>query len=895
MSDKRPDPDELLKRVALEEAQSRRGKLTIFFGAAPGVGKTFAMLEAARAEMAEGRHPVVGVVETHGRRETAELLEGLEVLPRRPVPYRGVTLQEFDLDGALARKPDLILVDELAHTNAFGSRHQKRWQDVEELLAAGINVFTTLNVQHVESLNDVVAQITGIVVRETVPDSVVEQANEIRLADLPPDELLERLKEGKVYLADQAARAADSFFRKGNLIALRELALRRTAERVDAQMRQYRREKGIETTWAAGERLLVCVSWSPHSARVVRDASRMARGLHAPWIAVYVDTRASTRLNEEDKAWLSANLRLAGQLGAEVVTLADESAASAILRLARERNVTKIVVGKPRLMRRRDRIFGSLVDEIVKGSGEIDVYVTAGTAAAVRDEVPDRRPRSSEDRSGYLAAVGLVALVTVVAWFVFGHSYTADVVMLYLLAVVIASLSLGRGPSLATAFLSVAAFDFFFIPPILTFVVSDLHHVVTFAVMLLVSVVINHLTRRVQEQAQSAREREKHTAALYEMSRDLGKAIERDTLVSAAASHVARVFESEVIVFVPQGGELAVTHRTNGPARASNEESGVARWVWANQREAGLSTGTLPGASGLYLPLATAEGALGVLGVVPRDRHRFSDPEERRFLEAFAAQMGVAVERTQLADERERARVETEREQLRSALLSSVSHDLRTPLGVIEGAASTLLDAEVALDEPTRRDLLLSIHEEAERLNRRVRNLLDMTRFEGGAVKLDLEWQSLEEVVGAALSRLETRLSGRAVEVDLPVDLPLVRCDAVLIEQVLVNLVENALKYSPAGTPLGVSAQEKEGLVIVRVTDRGPGIPPGEQERIFEKFYRAVRRGDPGGVGLGLAICRAIVSAHGGRIWAENRDGGGAAVHFALPAGTPPTVLPETE
>ena len=565
---------------------------------------------------------MVGVVETHGRRETAELLEGLELLPRRPVPYRGVTLQEFDLDGALARKPELILVDELAHTNAEGSRHKKRWQDVEELLAAGIDVYTTLNVQHIESLNDVVAQITGVVVRETVPDSVLELAHEIRLVDLPPDELRERLKEGKVYLATQAARAADSFFRKGNLIALRELALRRTAERVDAQMREYRRDKGIETTWAASERLLVCISWSPHSARVLRDASRMARGLHAPWIAVYVDAPNSARLTPEDKAWLSANLRLAGQLGAEVVNLADEHAAAAILRLARERNVTKIVVGKPRSMRRRDRIFGSFVDEIVKGSGEIDVYVTAGTSGP-QESVPDRRPQAPPDRFGYAAAAGLVALATAVAWFAFGHGYPSDVVMLYLLAVVIGSLSLGRGPSMATGLLSVLAFDFFFVPPYLTLSVTDLHHVVTFSVMLLVSAVMSHLTRRVRDQAQASREREKRTAALYEMSRDLGRALEKDALVAAAARHIGRVFDSQVLVFVPEGVDLGVAHRTTGVPTATSEEMGVARWVFANKREAGLSTATLPGAAGLFLPLATSEGLLGVLGLIPHDRRRF--------------------------------------------------------------------------------------------------------------------------------------------------------------------------------------------------------------------------------------------------------------------------------
>ena len=565
-----------------------------------------------------------------------------------------------------------------------------------------------------------------------------------------------------------------------------------------------------------------------------------------------------------------------------MVNLSDEHAAAAILRLARERNVTKIVVGKPRSMRRRDRIFGSFVDEIVKGSGEIDVYVTAGTSGP-QESVPDRRPQAPPGRLGYAAAGGIVALATLVAWFVFGHGYPSDVVMLYLLGVVIGSLSLGRGPSMATGLLSVLAFDFFFVPPYLTLSVTDLHHVVTFSVMLLVSAVMSHLTRRVRDQAQASREREKRTAALYEMSRDLGRALEKDALVAAAARHVGRVFDSQVVVFVPEGADLTVAHRTTGLPTATSEEMGVARWVFANKREAGLATATLPGAAGLFLPLATSEGLLGVLGLIPHDRRRFDDPEERRFLDAFAAQMGVAVERTQVAEETERARLEAERERLRSTLLSSVSHDLRTPLGVIEGAASTLLDPEVALDPPTQRDLVETIHEEAGRLNRRVRNLLDMTRLEAGAVQLNREPQSPEEVVGAALSLLQGRLEDRDLKVTVPPDLPFVSCDAVLVEQVLVNLLENALKYSPAGATIEVSAQDEEGAVVVTIADRGPGIPPGEEGRIFEKFHRVGRDPSVGGVGLGLAICRAIVAAHGGRIWAENREGGGAAFHFSLP------------
>jgi two-component system sensor histidine kinase KdpD len=869
VSAERPNPDELLRSVAEEERRARRGKLTVFFGAAPGVGKTYAMLEAAQGERREGRDVVVGVAEPHGRQETAALLEGLEMLPQRRVPYRSIIIEEFDLDGALARRPGLLLVDELAHTNAEGSRHVKRWQDVEELLQAGIDVYTTLNVQHVESLTDVVAQITGVTIRETVPDSILETAAEIRLVDLTPDELLERL------------------------IALREIALRRTAERVDAEMRQYRRAKGIETTWAASERILVCVSWSPHSARVIRDACRMARGLHAPWLAVYVETPASVRLSKEDRTYLSQNLGLAAQLGADVETLSDERAAEAIVRLARERNATKIVVGKPRKRGWRERLFGSFVDDLVRHTGDIDIYVTAG-GPETAEWVPDRRRDREPGRAGYAAAAALVALATGLGWVAFGPDYLTDIVMVYLLSVVIASLRLGYGPSLFSAVLSVLAFDFFFIPPYFSFSVTDLRHVVTFVVMLLVAVVISDLARRVRNQAQAARERERHTAALYDMSRELARSMENQGLIEGAVRHIARLFDSAVAIWAPdEAGGLKVLFRTDANMDLDAKEGGVAQWVWSNGREAGLSTSTLPGALGLHLPLVTSRGKLGVLSIVPKDRTRLEDSGERRLLDAFAAQTAVALERVRLVEETQRVRLESERERLRSALLSSVSHDLRTPLAAIEGAATTLLDRQVSFDSSVRHDLLETIREEAERLNRRVRNLLDMTRLQAGAITLNKEWQPLEEAVGAALTQMEERLRGRRVRTDLPENLPLVPLDTVLVEQVLVNLLENALKYTGAEAEIEIGARAGDGEILVEVADQGPGIPPGEEGRIFEPFRRASSERRPG-VGLGLAICRAIIQAHGGRIWVENRPRGGASFKFTLPLdGTPPTLAKE--
>lgn len=899
MPEGRPDPDELLRRVEADAERARRGELTLFFGAAPGVGKTYAMLQAARAALAERRSVVAGVVETHGRFETAALLAGLELLPRRRLSYRDIELEEFDLDAALARRPDLILIDELAHTNAEGSRHPKRWQDVDELLGAGIDVLSTMNVQHVESLNDVIAKITGVVVRETVPDSVLEQAHEIKLVDLPPDDLLERLRDGKVYVPAQAQRAIQSFFRKGNLIALRELALRQTAERVDAQMRAYRREQGVEQTWAVAEQLIVAVSPSPYSARLVRAARRMAAALHARWFAVYVEPRSGRRPSRADSARLAQNLRLAAQLGAEVVTLSGEDATDEILRFSRERNITKIIVGKPVLVRFRDRFRVSLVDRIVRQSGDIDVYVTAGDVA---DEPlpPEKGPPRPLPAVSFVSAAVVAALTTAGAWVLFGRDQLADVVMIDLLGILWVSSRYGLWPSVFAAFLAVAALDFFFVPPFLTFATADFSHIITFVVMFLVAIVTSGLTERVRNQAEAARRREQQTRALFELSRELTGAQGSRRVLELGAGQIEKVFEATVSIFAPDaGGKLRLAHASrNGAAAAPGAESGeasehdasISRWVWLNRREAGLGTTTLPSSDALYLPLIASGGSVGVLGL------RFAagtplESIERRQLDAFAMQLALAMERAWLSEQTEQARREVEAEQLRSTLLSSVSHDLRTPLAVITGAASTLLESAARVDEPTRQDLTQNILDEAERLNRLIRNLLDMTRLESGAVHVRKEWQPLEEVVGSALAHVEPRLAGRSVHVDLPASPTLLPFDAVLIEQGLIHLLENSAKYG-AGA-IDISAHVSPDEVQVEVADRGPGIPPGDEARVFEKFQRAARESSSGGVGLGLAICRAIVAAHGGRVWAQNREGGGAVFRFTLPLqGDAPVLAP---
>ncbi len=885
----RPDPDELLQRVNREERDKKRGKLTIFFGAAPGVGKTYTMLEAARGELTEqGRDVVVGVVETHGRYDTGALLMGLTILPRREIVHRGVKLEELDIDAAVARHPNVILIDELAHTNAPGSRHKKRWQDVEDLLAAGIDVFSTLNVQHLESLNDVVREITHVTVQETVPDAVFDAAYEVRVVDLPVDELLERLHEGKVYIPEQAARAREHFFREGNLIALRELSLRRTAERVEAKMRGYKEAHGIEEAWHTGERVLVCVSPSPHSATLIRAARRMAGSLHAQLVAAYVETPASIRLTTGDRERLAANMRLVESLGGEAVTLRAEDAATETVRYARKRNATKIVVGKPTHARIWDIFRRSFLDELVRKSHEIDVYVISGRSAA-----EDRRGRQEDERrarpkgpgpSGYVAGVVTVALAGAVAWLVFGRAELTDVVMVFLLGVVLVSMRFGYGPSLVAAVLSVLAFDFFFVPPYLSFAVSDLHHILTFAVMFAVAFVVSNLTKRIRDQVDLARERERRTASLFALSRELGPLSSEHELLEVAARHIREAFEAQVAVLLPREGTgLRLAMADPGTIEEGDRDIGVCEWVSENKKPAGAGTDTLPSSRPLCLPLKQGRGRAGVFALYARESETGTtrSPEELQLLETLMGLLAAALERVVLAEETRKTRVRAETEQMRNALLSSVSHDLRTPLAVVTGATSTLLFAPPK-DEAVRRELLETVHEEAQRLNRLVRNLLDMTRLEAGALEVNKNMEPVEEVVGSALERLEARLRSREVTTDIPTDLPLAPFDSVLIEQVLINLIENALKYSPEGSPVAITARAGETHVTVSIRDHGPGIPNDKTERIFDKFYR-VREGEGGGAGLGLTICRGIVNAHGGRIWVDEPDGGGARFSFTLP------------
>ena len=905
MSQARPDPDALLARVQREEAKAKRGKLKIFFGATAGVGKTYKMLEEARVLKGRGIDVVVGYVEPHGRAETEALLEGLERLPCLEVRYRGTTLRDFDLDAALARKPALVLVDELAHSNpAEGEpapRHAKRWQDVEELLAAGIDVFTTVNVQHVESLNDIVAGITGVRMQETVPDLVFEAAHEVELVDTTPDELLERLHAGKVYIPEQARRAIDSFFRRGNLIALRELALRTTAERVDAAMLEYKEGHAIRAPWAAGECLLVALGPYEEAERLVRAGKRMATALHAPWIAVYVETPDLLRLPEAERNRRIALLRLAESLGAEAVTLGGASAGEEIANYAATRNVTRILIGRPRRALWRRLFRPSTYGELLAKTKGIDLHVVGGTDEGAAARIPflarsqaylgTAQPSDKARWPGYAWAAAATAACTLLGMAMSPAFELVNIAMVYLLAVVLLAARYGRGPAVATSVLGVAAFDFFFVPPQLTFAVSDVQYLLTFAIMLSVGLVISGLTASVRLQARVAGHRERRTALLYAMSRELAATRGLDNMARVAVRHVSEVFDSQVAILLPDG-----TGRVRHPGGESiagslhGADLGIAQWVQDHGLPAGLGTDTLPGSESLYLPLKGSRAVLGVLGALPANARRVLLPEQYHLLETFAGQIALALERAQLAERAQRASIDAEAEGLRNALLASISHDLRTPLAVIAGASSSLAERGEQLAPPERTALARSIYEQARQMGELVAKVLDMTRLEAGGIALARDWHSLAEIAGAVLRRLAERLAAHPVRVELPDDLPLVRVDATLIEQVLANLLENAAKYTPAGTPILIRAAAAGGEFLVSVEDAGPGLPPGDAEHLFAKFERGAVEGAISGVGLGLAICRAIVRLHGGRIWAERRQHGGAAFRFTLPLEEAPSV-----
>ncbi|MDX2089524.1 MAG: sensor histidine kinase KdpD [Kofleriaceae bacterium] len=878
--DHRPDPDQLRARVKADEARETRARLKIFFGASPGVGKTYSMLEAARRAKADGTDLVIGVVETHGRAETAELLIGLEVIPRKVSEHRGVALSELDLEAALARKPELILVDELAHTNAPGSRHVKRWQDVLELLDAGIDVWTTLNVQHVESLGDVVQQITGVKVRETVPDAVLERADEIELVDLSPEELLERLAEGKVYVPEQAARATSHFFSRGNLLSLRELALRRTAERVDADVLAYRREHGIETTWPTRDRILVCVGPSPGSERLIRATKRMAEGLHAPWSAVHVEQIGAAPLGDKDRERLEAHLRLVEVLGGDVVRLHGKSVADSLLDYSRAHNVTRIVAGKPTHGRWRDRLRGSLLDTLIRGSGPIEVLMIAPIDAEAQPR-PEPVRAERPPTSAFVWATAGIALVTVIGLASFAYVTVADITMLYLIAIMLASLA-GRGPALLASSLAVAAFDFCFIHPRFTFAVQDIRHLLTFFVMFGSGLAISTLTVRMRRQERGAIEREQRTRTLLAFTREVTTANTVADVAAVTTQHLEEALDVAASVLVPDPDEGLVA--AAGLMPLATQEASVARWVFDHGQSAGHGTDTLPGARALCIPLTDNDTTVGVLAI----QQRPGTPtrlgvDQRHLIDAIARQASLAMTRVLFAGQAREAALRAKTEELRSSLLSAVSHDLRTPLAVITGAATTLRDDGDRLTAAARLELLSTIVDDARRLERVLTNLLQLTRVETG-FEPAREWVPADELVGAALTRMETALEDRRVDLDVEDEL-LLSIDPVLFEQVLINLLENALKHG--APPFGISVHRVHDRVELIVEDHGGGLP-ADPSRLFEKWERA---STAPGVGLGLAVVRAVVVAHGGTVDAMNRPGGGARFVISLPAPIPPPVF----
>ena len=896
MADVRPDPDKFLERLQLEHAKSKQGRLHIFFGASAGVGKTFAMLNAAQGAHAAGTDVIVGVVETHGRAETAALLQGLEVLPRKAIEYRGARLEEFDLDAALARKPDLILVDELAHSNAPGSRHPKRWQDVEELLRAGINVYTTVNVQHLESLNDVVGGITGIRVRETLPDRVFGEADEVVLVDLPPDDLLQRLKEGKVYLPHQAERAIRNFFRKGNLIALRELALRQAADRVDDEVRAYRREKSIGRVWQTKDALLACIGPGVGGDKVVRAAARLADSLNAPWHAVYVETPRLQRLSESKRRRVLSTLKLAEELGAETTTVPGHGSAEGLIEYARSHNISRLVVERPdRVMGWRRLLSTPLSDRLGYLAPDVDVIevaqeenAKAEDRAALEEETASSATRTGAWR-GYLWSAGACAAAAMLAGALFPYFELANIVMVFLLAVVFTALKLGRGPAVLAAFLSVGLFDFFFVSPHFSFAVSDVQYLLTFAVMLAVALVIGQLTAGLRYQARVAQQRENRARSLYELARELSGAIAPEQIAELCERFVTESFRARSAILLMGAGERLQTPVTGGGIAPTALDLGIAQWVYDQGQAAGVGTDTLPASALLYLPLKAPMRTRGVLAIEPSVPRWLLVPERRRQLDILATLLAISVERLHYVEVARDALITMESERLRNSLLSALSHDLRTPLTALVGLADSL-----AVGHPTQAErqteLAAAIREEALRMNRLVNNLLDMARLESGHVRLNLQWQPIEEVVGSALKVSGSLLALHRVSVSIPPDAPLVQFDAVLIERVLCNLLENAAKHTSAGAEIRVSAAAQDEQIEIAVSDNGPGLPPGMGERIFDKFTRGQEESAIPGVGLGLAICRAIVEAHGGTIRAEASDVGGARFVFTLPLGTPPAI-----
>ena len=892
-SDQRPSPEALLAKAKKEE--SRTGRLKVFLGAAPGVGKTYEMLQEARARVKDGADVVVGVVETHGRKETEALLDGLEILPRRAVTYKDHTLDELDLDGLIARRPDLALVDELAHTNAAGSRHPKRYLDVEELLGKGIDVYTTLNIQHIESLNDVVAQITGVRVRETVPDSILDRADAIELVDLTPDDLIQRLKEGKVYVPKQAERALEHFFSPANLTALRELALRRTAERVDDQLLDEMQARAIPGPWAAGERLLVCVSEDPRAAGLVRYTKRLADRLHASWTALYVETKRSLQLTEEERDRIADTLRLAQALGGDPVTIpgGDRRIADDVVGFAQANNVTQIVIGKSTRSAWFELLHGSVVRDLLRCCGNISVHVIAGEELD-QQAIPKKTVRTAEkavpfDPRPYVIAIVAIAAALGVGKVIQPRLGIENVDLVFLTAVVGIAVRYGLWPSLFASIVASLCYNFFFLPPVYTFTITDPTNVAALLFFTAIAVLVSNVAARVRTLAVTAMARARTTESLYAFSRKLSGAGTLDDVLWATAYQAASLLKARVVLLLPEDGSITVKAGYPPEDILDEADLAAAKWAWEHNRAAGRGSDTLPGAKWLFLPMRTGRGAIGVVGIDSDKPGPLLTPDQRRLLDALADQAALAIERVQLVEDLDQAKRRTEADRLRSALLTSISHDLKTPLAAILGAASTLRGFAGVLDGEGKVEMVATIIEESERLNRFIANLLDMTRLESGSIEPNMAPHDIGEIVGSVLERARKILAHHRVEVDIAPDLPMLALDPVLFEQVLFNLLDNAAKYASPETTVLIQSWQEGANVKLQVVDEGNGIPPEELDRIFEKFHRAQKEDRVrAGTGLGLSISRGFVESMGGSITGANRsDRQGAVFTIALPIPKP--------
>jgi two-component system, OmpR family, sensor histidine kinase KdpD len=890
--DKRPSPEALLEKAKKEA--SRFGRLKIFMGAAPGVGKTYEMLTQARARKKDGYDIVVGVVETHGRKETEALLEGLEILPRQRIEYRVQQLEEMDLDAIIARRPQIVLVDELAHTNVHGSRHPKRYLDVEELLNNGINVYTTVNIQHIESLNDVVAQITGVRVRETVPDSILDRADAIELVDITPDDLIQRLREGKVYVPKQAERALEHFFSPANLTALRELALRRTAERVDEQLLSEMQARAIPGPWAAGERLLVCVSEDPRAAGLVRYTKRLADRLHATWTALYVETRRSLQLTEEQRDRIADTLRLAQALGAEAVTIpgGDRRISDDVIAFAQANNITQVVIGKSTRSWWFELLHGSVVGELVRRCGNISVHVIAGEELeheAIQKKTVRAAERSETSVRPYVYALAAVAVAVSISELLWPWIGLPNTDLVFLTAIVGIAVRFGLWPSLLASVASALCYNFFFTEPYHTFNIADPTNVIAVLFFTVVAIIVSNVAARARTLAVAAMGRARTTESLYTFSRKLSGVGTLDDVLWATAYQIALMLKLRVVILLPEDGTIAV--KVGYPPEDVLDEADIAaaKWAWDHNRPAGRGSDTLPGAKRLFLPMRTGRGAIGVAGIDSDKPGPLLTPDQRRLLDALIDQAALAIERVHLVDDLDRAERRVEADRLRAALLTSISHDLKTPLAAIIGAAGTLKGFSGELSDRGKADLISTIIEESERLNRFIVNLLDMTKLEAGSIKPNAARHDIGEIVGSALERAAKILADHKVEVEIVDDLPMLELDPVLFEQALFNLLDNAAKYSPAKTTVIIDAWQEESSVKLQVSDEGSGIPPEEIDQIFEKFHRA-QKGDQvlAGTGLGLAIARGFVEAMSGTLTAANRpDGHGAVFTITLPIPKP--------